>query len=370
MGRACQWMAYRAGDSGCDPPASVLWLRAAYACRRGLDVQVSIWLVRAIVSAVEGAGVCRDQFLAQARLDATCVEHRQSRLSVEDYVRVLETALDMSQDPALGLHLGEHANAGMYDVVAHLAQHAATLGEGIDMIVRYSGILASGFEPQLVTHGERVALRLPYLRGQSGAVRFTAEFAMTGLMRFLCSFVGESAQPLGACFAYAAPAHADEYRRVFAGAARFRQDFTEMRFPRAWLACAQPLANPDLHGALQSHAERALAKIERGGTTVDRVERVLAARRPRALPTMSDVARELDISARTLARRLQTEGASYAQLLDRRRTSAAKSLLEARRLTIQQVANAMGFADASAFHRAFRRWTGQTPMQYVASVAR
>jgi AraC-like DNA-binding protein len=77
-----------------------------------------------------------------------------------------------------------------------------------------------------------------------------------------------------------------------------------------------------------------------------------------------------DLSARTLARKLQAQSVSYAQLVEVRRSAAAKCLLTDGRHSIQEVASALGFADTPAFHKAFRRWTGLTPKQYIASVMR
>ena len=333
-------------------------------------MEVSIWLVRSLVRIVEDAGGSRAAFLSRAGLDPQLLERSEVRLALEDYMRTLDAAVEVSGNPALGLHLGEHASPAMYHLVAHLVEHASTLGEGIEMMLRYSELLASGFAPRLIDGAERVSLRLDYLRGDSGPIRLTAEFALAGMLRMLRQYLGESVSEHVACFAYPAPAYASEYRRVFAGAERFSQPFTEMQFPRAWLARSQLFANPALKNLLMSQAERELAQLEHGGGMVVRVQRVLAQSNPRDLPSMNDVARELDISARTLARKLQTEGVTYAALLDDRRTHAAKRLLEARRSTIQQVAHAMGFADAPAFHRAFRRWTGVTPKQYVESVRR
>lgn len=336
-------------------------------------MQVSILLVRALIGAVERAGADRIQFLSLAGLDADEVALGQARLSLDDYMRALDAAFKVSRDPALGLHVGERASPAMYHVVAHLVEHATTLGEGLDMMLRYSALLAEGFEPCLVEHTEAresVSLRFPYLTGEIDAVRFTAEFAMVGMMRVVHQFIGVRARPLRVCFAYKAPAYAHEYKRYFDGVECFSQPFTELQLPRAWLGRRQLHANPQLQSLLQAHADRELALLEHGITTAERVQRVLALCDPRVLPGMQEVARELDISARTLARKLQVEGTSFAELVEQRRGCAAKSLLQKQRLTIQEVADAMGFADAPAFHKAFRRWTGLTPKQYVASVAR
>ncbi|MET0389111.1 MAG: AraC family transcriptional regulator [Polyangiales bacterium] len=333
-------------------------------------MQVSVWLVRAVVSAVERAGAQREQFFRSARLDRELIEQGQARLYVDDYLRAIDAAIEVTRDAALGLHMGEQNTPAFYHVVAHLVEHAATLGEAIATITRYSELLASGYAPQLIEEGELAGLRFGYLSGEHAAIRFTAEFALSGLMRLLRMFHGEQARPEQVSFAYQAPSHRAEYRRVFGGLERFDQAHTELWFPRSWLANTSLAANAGLFRVLQTQADRELALLERGSAMVERVERLLAARDPRELPTMNDCARELGISARTLARKLRAEAATYQALTESRRTLAAKSLLEGQRLTIQEIADVMGFADASAFHRAFRRWTGTTPKQYVSSVLR
>ena len=154
---------------------------------------------------------------------------------------------------------------------------------------------------------------------------------------------------------------------MFRGRERFAQPFTELQFPAAWLSRSQLHSNPELCEVLRSHADRQLALLERSGTISARIEQLLAASDHRALPSMSAAARVLGVSSRTVARRLRSEGVTFAELFERRRLRAAQRLLELRVLSVREVAEAMGFADTSAFHKAFRRWTGLTPTQYVAS---
>jgi AraC-like DNA-binding protein len=172
------------------------------------------------------------------------------------------------------------------------------------------------------------------------------------------------------CFAYRAPAHVADYRRVFSGSECFDQPFTEVQFPRAWLQQQQLYTNHELYTLLQTHADQELTRLANGVTMARRVEQVLATNDPCELPTMEAIARRLDVSARTLARKLQAEGVAYAKLVENRRSSEAKCLIARGRLSIQEVANRLGFADTPAFHKAFRRWTGLTPKQYAASVMR
>jgi AraC-like DNA-binding protein len=82
---------------------------------------------------------------------------------------------------------------------------------------------------------------------------------------------------------------------------------------------------------------------------------------------MEDVARELEMSARSLRRRMQAEGLSFSALTTRHRIQLAKNLLERPSLSIQEAAHELGFSSSTAFHRAFKRWTGMTPKQYRES---
>jgi AraC-like DNA-binding protein len=329
-------------------------------------MQVSILMVRALVGVIERAGASRDQFLGLAGIDQRSIDDADLRLPVVDYLRSIDAALAVSGDPALGLHMGEQARSVMFDVIGPLAELASTLRQCIENAGRYSQLLAEGHDPELCEEGEVATIRFRALRGDFAAVRLTAEFAMAALLPVLRLFAGETARPTRVSFAYAAPEYTAEYARIFGGAERFDRAFTEMEFPRAWLDKAQLYQSPELYALLKTEAERTLGRLERDAAFRERIERILAKHDLRQL-TMDDVARELEMSARSVRRRLAAEGVSYEELITHHRMNTAKRMLERPDLPIQEIAYAMGFASAPAFHRAFKRWTGMTPMQYRAS---
>lgn len=332
-------------------------------------MRVSTHMVRALVSAVECAGGSREHLLARSAIASEQLDGPDAWLSVCDYMRILETAVEVSEDPALGLHFGERATSGVFQLLAHLVEHAATLGEALEMIVRYTALLAQGFEPEVILEAEHALLRFPWLCGDSPAVCVMAELAMSGLMRLLRLYVGQHARGVSVSFAYREPACAADYRRVFGRGTHFEQPFTQLQFPRAWLARTQLYANPELQRSLVLQADRELA-LQHSDRFSARVEQSLARHEPRALPNVTAIARELGMSSRTLLRRLRSEGVTFTELILKHRSSEARRLLEPGALSVREVAEAMGFADTPAFHKAFKRWTGLTPMQYVSSVRR
>jgi AraC-like DNA-binding protein len=326
-------------------------------------MQVSILMVRALAGQVERAGASRDRFLSVAGIDPRWIEEGALRLPVLDYVRAIDAAIEVSADPAFGLHLGEHARSVMFDVLGPLTEQAATLRESIEAAARYARLMAEGHGPELREDDARALIRFPSLRGDVTAVRVTAEFAMTSMLSMMRLFAGDNAQPTEVCFAYAAPHYAAEYQRIFGDRARFERDTTELEIPRAWLDKPQPYRSADLYALLKTQADRTLARLDRDAPLSQRITSILNTHGARPV-SMDDVARELEMSPRSLRRRMLGEGLSYADLVTQSRISVAKQLLERPSASIQETAYAMGFASPAAFHRAFKRWTGMTPKQY------
>jgi AraC-like DNA-binding protein len=317
-------------------------------------LEVSILMVSVLAGVVERAGGRRDQFLAEARIEPHWLEEGTMRLSLDEYFHTVDAAITVTGDPAFGLHMGEQARSAMFGVVGTLAEQAGTLRQCVEAMERYARLLADGFEPELCEHGETAAIRFPAMRGDQNpkrmtAERMTAEFVMTALSFTLPVFAGGSARPTQVRFAYAEPPYVAEYRRIFGGAARFGQKFTELVFPRAWLDRTHRYHSPELYTVLKDQADRSLARLERDGSL--RVE----------------LARHLGMSARSLQRRLLVEGLSFAELVTSHRVDVAKRLLGRPKASLQETAYEMGFASVTAFHRAFKRWTGMTPKQYQDS---
>jgi AraC-like DNA-binding protein len=331
-------------------------------------VSISIAMVRALVAAAGRAGVSKNELLAAAELDPVRLDDVHGQVSLAEYERVRQSAVQLSGDEALGLHLAQDATSPAFDVLGHLTAHATTLRQAIETLTRYARIVSVGPFAELVEQDDTALVRFAFPQQQaSPKLRFAAELALSGFMRLVRAFAGGDALPRGVYFAYGAPAHRAEYARVFAGRERFDHAFTGIEFERAWLERTQPYANPELYGVLQAQADRVLGRIEREVSLVDRVEELLATRDARSMPAMTDVARELGMSTRSLRRKLADEHAAYKDLVERKLIREAKRLLENPRASIQEAAYGTGFRTAAAFHRAFRRWTGMTPAEYRAA---
>ena len=324
---------------------------------------ISILLVRGLLEALERYGIKSAQLFAATAFDACRVEDPDGRVTLEEFDDLHEHALDLTGDPDLGLRLGEQASPSTYSLVAYLFVHARTLRDGIEALGRYHRLLADSPALKLVEAGAEATLLYEVAPGSARCRRLRAEVALAGFYRMIRYFA-RNGRPTMVAFEHPAPARRDEYDRIFEGTARFEQSFSGVVFDRALLSVQSSNCDADLHAALEHQAERRLSRLDRNATYAERVREALTERGAMARTDMGSVARALGLSIRSLRRRLSEEGASYYAILDAALAAQAKQLLADEARSIQETAYYMGFAEPSAFHRAFKRWTGTTPTAF------
>jgi AraC-like DNA-binding protein len=169
--------------------------------------------------------------------------------------------------------------------------------------------------------------------------------------------------PIRVAFEHAPPADVREHRRIFACPVTFGADRNEMVFPAAALDLPHARPDPALFALLERYAKGLIDRLPGATTLSARVAEALVPRLP-GTPTVETVARALRLSARSLQRYLKEEGTTFATVHDGVRRRHSEVALRDRRRSIAEVARSMGFADQSAFHKAFVRWTGMTPGAY------
>lgn len=324
---------------------------------------ISIALVRNLVQAVERSGVTREAFLQKSELSPDDIEDSDRRIDLAEYDRLQLLALEVTGDEAIGFHLAEWGSLAVFDVLGALSLHAPTMRDGIQALRRYHRIMSDCADPELLEEGDRALLRYEFPRSHPRCNQIRAEFGLTVLFQLAKSYLADGDVPRRTSFEHAAPPYVAEYDRVFGGSARFREPFTGFEFDRAWLERPQLHMNRGLFFVLADQAERRLTRLAPASIAA-RVRAILQTQRPRFRPTMEEIAKQLGMSARSLRRRLSDEGVPFLRLAEEAQMLAARDMLDNVRLSIQEVAYSMGFSEPSAFHRAFKRWTGMTPKQY------
>jgi AraC-like DNA-binding protein len=144
----------------------------------------------------------------------------------------------------------------------------------------------------------------------------------------------------------------------------FSADETLIRFDRSFLDLKLSGTETSLHAFLQNAPANILVKYRNESSTTAVVRRRLRNQVPDEWPDLDALSQLLNLSSATLQRRLLAEGTSYRQLKDELRRDIAIELFSSSSLTVAEVAARTGFQETSAFHRAFRKWTGASPGMY------
>jgi AraC-like DNA-binding protein len=190
------------------------------------------------------------------------------------------------------------------------------------------------------------------------------EFLFASLLAYGSRSLGRRTRPLRVELAHPGPedrrAHEEIFREV-----RFGAGENVMWIHAAALELPHQTADRSLLAILTSHADALLSQLPaRPRGVSERARAAIAEELPRGNPSAEGIARKLAISLRTLHRRLAEEGTTHGELVDDVRRAQALLHLASPRFSIGEISFLLGFAHPNAFHKAFKRWTRMTPMQY------
>ena len=297
-------------------------------------------------------------------LEESLLSTLDARIPISKLFELLEQALELTGDPAFGLHSIERLPSDALNPLAGLVAHASSVRQAFASLDSFRSLLGDDATFVLLEEDSKL-----YVRCQSSVEqplriqRYLAEVSLAGLYcRLKQSKVAQHVELVS--FSYEAPEYAAEYVRLFEGRVRFGQPATEMRLDASLLRAAPSHADAELHDSLSALAARRVLRLSNLAPYAERVHDALIWQRPPRDMRMQTVARKLGVSVRSLRRYLLAEGKTFAELTaDALACLAKRALLDERR-TISQTAEELGFADETSFHRAFKRWTGTTPMQY------
>jgi AraC-like DNA-binding protein len=308
--------------------------------------------------------------LARAQISLDDVEDQDGRIPIVRYVALMRAAKAACADPAFALHFGAEAEIEEMSIVGLIAAASPTVAEGFAEINRYSRLIAE-FE----TEGERFkfarekdALWLVDTRINPNEAPELTEFTFAqmagGGRRF-----GRGPAMIEVEATHPAPPYADEYERVLGAPVRFAAMQNRFRIPSAILEERVALHPRYVFGVLSERAQALLKALDEAGSARAEVERRLLPILHTGKAGMERVARAMGMSRQTLFRRLKAEETTFDAVLDDLRRRMALHYLSAKKVSASQTAYLVGFSDAAAFSRAFRRWTGMSPREARAGRA-
>lgn len=328
--------------------------------------------ILAIVGFAAAAGVSPPKLLRAAGLEPSQLDDPDAYFPYAQELRLWDAAARLSGDQDFGIHLAEWATSASFhhfDMLTFAARSSSTLREQFRLAGRHIRVIHDGIYLRLeedgdlarLVHGHRVERRGP---------RQPVEGLLALMLLHGRAGVGEDLEPRAVCFAHGEPDRVSEQERVFRAPVRYGCARNELVFERALLD--RPLLHADqrLHTLLDRQLGALVPAQPEGRSFLETVMRCMTDELPEREPTVAVIANRLRMSGRSLQRRLRQEGTSFTEALSDLRRDRALRYLQDRRLSIGEVAFSLGYLDVSAFHRAFKRWTGTTPTEYRAAVPR
>jgi AraC-like DNA-binding protein len=303
-------------------------------------------------------GVEPSEVAARAGLDLGLLEHPENIIPYVAMGRLLGECAARTGCSNFGLRAGQRAGLLHLGALGQLMRHSPTTGAALRKFATHHHLHSRGGVAFLFEKGRLVTLCYAIYEKSIEHIDqiYDAIIAMAcNVLRELC---GSSWAPTEVLFAHAKPDDVGPYRRFFRAPCQFDLDRTALRFAASWLEYSIPGADPE--------AQRRLGEQVQAWDAIELVPRLRRALRRLLVAgtiSRSEVAQVLSMHRRTLNRRLRAQGTTFQRVLDEIRFTAACQLLDAADTSITEIGYSLGYAEASAFTHAFRRWSGTTPAQ-------
>lgn len=304
--------------------------------------------------------------LRSAGIDAAMFADPDARIPRSLLRPLITISIEKTGDFSLGLHAGECVEIADFAPVDQVTRNCATLREAIVVGSQYSRLHDDGFRASLVEDESRATLEM--LGSQPSHSAVANEFQITCVVKRLGFFLHEPLGPLEVQMRHETATNAEEYARVFRAPVRLGAPSNAIVLRQEVLDRRARRPNPGLFASFHQKADRMLSDLERSDTFVGKVRRLLVEHLEDGVG-ITEAARRLHVSEATLRRRLALEGTTYKHVVDTVRKELALAYLDDRLLP-SEVCYRVGFSNAGAFGRAFRRWTGSSPVEYKGRRAR
>ena len=333
--------------------------------RPPLEVAVRIGGTAAMPAVLAQLGFDPAELLLEAGVDPALFGNLDNLIAFAQRGRLVRHCVARTGCTHLGLLIGQQAQLQHLGLLGELVQCAPDVATALATMVRYAPAQVRGAVPTLEVYGESVRLGYASYHAEAEATEQVSDGGVALLFQVMRGLCGPAWRPTEVLLARREPESREVFQQFFQAPLRFNAAHYALVFPARWLAHPLAAADAGLHGQLRRQADALAARYR--GDVPDQVRRVLrmastmAPMRPMGSTALHEVAAALSVHARTLGRRLNAAGTSFQALVDEDRFEQARQLLENSTVAVNEIAASLDYADASAFIRAFRRWTGTTP---------
>jgi AraC-like DNA-binding protein len=309
-----------------------------------------------------GMGVDPTELLAAEGVDPKVFDAPDNQIPLTVHNRLIASAVARSGCPHIGLLVGQRDGLHSLGLAGLLVRYSPDVETALRSFVRYLHTHVRGAKSALTVDGDVATLNWEIYQPGVEAVEQVGDGALAVMFNILRELCGPDWKPIEVRFAHREPAQLQPFRMCFRTTLSFDAEDYSMRFAATWLQ--RPVAQADT--ALQRVLQKEIDAIE-ARHEADFPEQVRSVLRKALLTGHSrsdQLAALFSMHSSTLARRLKPHGVGFRELVDECRYEVAREMLANSGLDVSHIAAMLDYADASAFTRAFKRWSGVAPARW------
>jgi len=328
--------------------------------------QLSNGSARIMVTMLRDAGVASESALVEAGLARADVETPDGTITGEQELRLERAFVERTRHrPGLWLDIGFRYRLMSYGPFGLAILNAHTVARALEFAVTFHELAFTLIDYSLFRDrdGEIAGMNADLDAVPDELRAFMVERDLAAVRRLLDDMVHGKFPIREFRAAIPEPRGARRYAEALGAPVRFGASRTQIVFAPRWRELSMPYGNPLLEETYERQCRELMAALRMRSSEVERVVDVLVRCRGR-WPSIDETAEKLAVSTRTLRRRLDAKGTSYSELVEGVRRKQAEELLGGTHLSVEQIADSLGYAETASFTHAFKRWTGYSPRQF------
>ena len=310
---------------------------------------------------LEAQGYSAQSCLSGTDVTAAQVSDASTRITLEQELRFYRNALDLTNDPTIGLKLGEPFVPQRYGLFGYALLSAETFRHALAITENFGRLTFSFFQFSFGVDGATAWFSI------SNPPSIEADLIDVYLDRDMSAARVDFAEVLGDSFViesmllpHDGKGRQETYREHFGCPIEFEAADARFYFSSALLDKPLPKSDPESSRHLQQQCQMLIAKMSSHGSFIDEV-RLLMLARPGYFPDIDSLATKIGMSTRTLRRRLKNEGRTFREVLEEIRYGLAREYLANTHLPMDEISSLLGYTEPGNFSHAFKRWSGLSP---------
>jgi len=328
--------------------------------------QLSNGSARIMAAMLREAGIAPERALAEAGLRRSDVERPDVTISGDQELRLERAFVERTRDrPDLWLEIGFRYRLMSYGPFGLAILNARTVARAIELAVSFHELAFTLIDYSLLR--DRAGM-ISGMDADAGAVPedmrvFMVERDLAAVRRLLDDMVHATFPIREFRAAIPEPKDARRYTQALGAPVRFDMARTQILYAPSWRDLSMPYGNPLLEETYERQCRELIAALAVRSSEAEQVVEMLVRCKGR-WPSIDETADKLGVSARTLRRRLEEKRTTYSALVESVRRKQAEELLAGTRLSVEQIADSLGYAETASFTHAFKRWTGSSPREF------